>query len=39
MNLPHKNGVECLQKPLYALNDPSCTDNGFKKQKSIDDFF
>jgi uncharacterized protein YecE (DUF72 family) len=38
MKLPHKNPVECLQKPLYALNDPSCPSDG-KKQKSLDDFF
>ncbi len=39
MNLPHKNGADCLQKPLYALNDPTCTDEDGKKQKSLDDFF
>ena len=38
MNLPHKNGEDCLQKPLYALNDPSCASEG-KKQKSLDEFF
>jgi len=42
MNLPHKNGLNSLQKPLYALNDPSAvSEDGFKgkKQKSLDDFF
>ena len=39
MNLPHKNGMDSLQKPLYALNDPTCTDGSGKKQKSLDDFF
>jgi uncharacterized protein YecE (DUF72 family) len=38
MNLPHKNPSECLQKPLYALSDPSCKSEG-GRQKSIDDFF
>jgi uncharacterized protein YecE (DUF72 family) len=38
MNLPHKNGKDCLQKPLYALNDPSCDSEG-KRQRSLDDFF
>ncbi len=38
MNLPHKNPLECLQKPLYMLKDPSCASEG-KKQKSIEDFF
>ena len=42
MNLPIKNPIECLQKPLYALNDPTCNpEDGSKKkhQKSIEEFF
>jgi uncharacterized protein YecE (DUF72 family) len=39
MNLPVKNQAESLQKPLYALHDPSSSSENKSKQSSLDDFF